>query len=1249
VNQLGEISLQKSRFEYSQSELKEQTIKDSNDFFKEILTELINVEEKYFTLVTSIDAFFNENERSIAITKLKNGGFTSHADEKDDVVLKEYKTNTFSLYTFMATAMFELTNTFVRFPTVIRLLSTSDSIKGLSQQNITIRDDILRSLYINVSELLQNDETISYLSESLYNEFNTLKQLNNNNVRIDIIAYYLRRFINDNHLYDKPNTSTEFNNLIRSFYLVSKKMLDNLKQIYYSTNSARTSQLDAITSKDNGIIKTFHNSTSPVISLIKIRMDGNQYINRRFRISPITKATNSQIMHVEYCDFDYRKGYGEGTKGNHEYAANGFPFYNKEGKETCNGFGAPSGEGDSIIPYNSDMYFGPFSRIYTPDMKNSDIVDDSVFVNSIEGRLRQSKPVCIIGYGASGSGKTSTLVYYKPDNPDLPGQDGILSLLSNRLKDKYKRIKIKVYEFEGNIHTTQPVTDYLIRKYPSEIMTELQSKSGGKLNVYGPKIEYIKRELSPQQENDLLDPTNVNETSFEYELRDVDRKQTWVKSDLGRYNKIPISYEEYQSLSSEKWYDTKSNLYYKLVKDSNVNANGTPILMASELVEFMDTKRSVAATANNPVSSRSHVIIFISYIPVNETEKPADLILCDFAGVENKFDCKNESTLLKLGSIPIKGTDSNGTTDGIPFYENYANQLKIKKYQDYFQTNEASCVELSNFDQNLNTNVKWLLNELRTNPLPVNDVVDPKTKSVLQKGAKTIEREYQKRYPATEMVPPLEFLQRINYLYSVKKLIQDQTQTYSDLLKSFERPRKEVGANKENYPIAIKTAKKFEDLLNSLTPSNSFKTYATNFLEKTPALIRYDQTKNSKEPPVGVLPKTLKDQLLKEIKFKQISIKDDSGINVFTISDLIDVPGTLYPWINTLFSIIPVYGYDLFQPYPDDASRKSALQIMQYAFEYGIIANNKNPTEYMTVSDSLPSFMASVCEDRVKEGLYINKSLEELRYFISSLVMMNSNGKMPPFVDQCAPLQCHPSYQNCFGINPYQSKQGTNEEKSSLAEQIKKVPNSADMTFCVLCVINVSRTSANNPPVSPYINITKLTAEYQRLQMVEHQFFMDKQSMKTLISDILNGQLLTNSLKINKNALDELKNHRLLGPPIDNVVVKKIKTLCEELAKRSVNEPGFMDQFKELIDLVYNLNAITTIGTLEFTDTMAKFGANSVTCTMNYTPITDEQCDVFLKNVNDNGKEVVRLGLEKLVKRKVISDQDMANQLKQFA
>ena len=89
---------------------------------------------------------------------------------------------------------------------------------------------------------------------------------------------------------------------------------------------------------------------------------------------------------------------------------------------------------DTFIPSStSKFYLGPFDKYY----KNTDNEDVAKDINSkIKSKLLAGETYCIIGYGQSGSGKTSTLIQLQLKNEN---KDGVLLelLKDNDIKNNY--------------------------------------------------------------------------------------------------------------------------------------------------------------------------------------------------------------------------------------------------------------------------------------------------------------------------------------------------------------------------------------------------------------------------------------------------------------------------------------------------------------------------------------------------------------------------------------------------------------------------------------------------------------------------------------------------------------------------------------------------------------------------------------------------------------------------------------------
>lgn len=1141
--------------------------------YERVLMELKQVQTYYTKLVTSL-----------AVVNQRNTTF-----QVDD-------TNTIMVYTFLTTALFHLTKTYLRLPSVLRMLSIPKASLG-SEENNTLRDSILKSFFVNKAVWFDKTHHVNRLlkdiNPELYQLYHHTIETHQGRVRIDILAYYLMQFV---YLIRKTErTSTEYNLFLRMIDSLSQTITANLKIIMYSEigeTKHKLSALDTIQEQVYRGLRSEHNASNKVMTFVKIRVDGSRPndINGRFECNLLTRGDKDdtylrRMLHVKYSDFDYRKNFGEDADtlnvGNAEFATNGFRFYTDMEEPACD---------LSLIKRNHDFYFGPFTQVYTADQSALDITNDRYFIDGVENKLRAGKPVCIIGYGASGSGKTSTLVYlsyYK--NGQRITQDGILAELSNKLSDTYDQsCRIQVYEFEGNIapgSDQDAISNYHVRKFPAPVVSEIND-AGKPVKVYSAYAE---------TNRDHMDPNDSHGTCFEYEIGTISGKKQWVKSDTNRFSKVAITEQKYQTLSRELRM-ISNGLYYQLVPDLDKSDGVVP--MAKDIADFMDNKRNIAATANNPVSSRSHVVIFITYAsPTGYTT----LVLCDFAGVENRFDCSSESVLSKLATIPTKATADNLPSEQTPFYQEQMGRIKQKKFEQFDRQHGA---ELREHAKGINdivwTNIDYLLRKMQSAPLT-------------NVQSKTAEAMFHALYPPSQMVNLTTFLERLKRIY-----------TLNDTLNKIPASMP-VGKGKP-IPIVIDN-KPISELLKA--------NYEDRKLSASTEIFRF--IKNTHKIDISRLmdPGTAYTIAMKPV----MPVEENQSITNKII------------WLSTN------YAKELFATYKSDAERDAALLVWQYYLE--CMVNVPNPvhsdiTYPVTVDNVAAAFTKNICEERVKEGLYINDSLKVLRQFIGQLVQSTSSG-YAPFVDACLPLQCNPFYKECFGINEY-NPDVRSVEKGSLAEQIMKAPNAKEMTFCIMCVVNFSK-KANNPPPSPYIDITALLTEYERLKTVEQQFFMKRRITQKVIQDRIqtefDGALMSNAFVVNPDVISAIMKHPLLTRPISTSIqdsVKKYGTYLLDQTKNVHNDGYYLKTLSDLIDLLNNSNAITTIGTLQFTDTMAKFGTSTMTCNLaaGDSKVQTTDTKAIINSITLAGAKDIYSGLSLLETKGVLTSKQFNEQYKPF-
>lgn len=349
-----------------------------------------------------------------------------------------------------------------------------------------------------------------------------------------------------------------------------------------------------------------------VLTFIKIRNDDpNGRFNPRFRI---TTDKNLNSMLIEYTDDEHarcaqkikdeisknlalesglacsKKG-GEilrairrlrgGTKKSHppntEYKTNPpTKVVKKKEKKDLE----ITDEGCQLAESPKTKYiFGPFTKIFTPDQGAKGIAESAVIQNTIIRRLDSGNNVCIFGYGQSGSGKTSLLIYYK-QCPNDDGEMGIMSRICD--KTKYTKLTVKIKE----------VGDF----------------------GQGATIR--------SDDNEFYRPHNFIKTGDHWEL----------------------NLDEHLSMGPlKKAFPTKTDL-----DNNELNINHDILKTLGGFVFFVtENMRLTKGTTNNPSSSRTHIFVFIKF-----TDGPT-LIIGDFAGVENVFDCSNPIVLDKMSNIII--------------------------------------------------------------------------------------------------------------------------------------------------------------------------------------------------------------------------------------------------------------------------------------------------------------------------------------------------------------------------------------------------------------------------------------------------------------------------------------------------------------------------------------------------------------------------------------------------------------------
>ena len=258
-------------------------------------------------------------------------------------------------------------------------------------------------------------------------------------------------------------------------------------------------------------------------------------------------------------------------------------------------------------------YFGPFDKYYDYHYSNKKIANDLSLSGGLLDKTisEDGKDMCIIGYGQSGSGKTSTLIYsnYKDNEGKEVVQDGVLiELCKNPMFiEKYKKIGLRA-----------------INLYLKETDDSIRSKED--MSVDNDK--YIYEDL-----------TSNDSYEFIYSVTDTGsglwKRKGFVQSggdeDVEEEDLDDYGMGDGQTRKCEK-------------KQKFTVKNGT----LGEYILDIFQKRQIEPTPNNPDSSRSHLIVCLDLYKQGETVPSRRVTVCDLAGVENEFNCDDTVEIAKF-------------------------------------------------------------------------------------------------------------------------------------------------------------------------------------------------------------------------------------------------------------------------------------------------------------------------------------------------------------------------------------------------------------------------------------------------------------------------------------------------------------------------------------------------------------------------------------------------------------------------
>ena len=581
---------------------------------------------KFINLFIFYISYYNKFKNSFLVKKLENlKNSEIYKTSKGDIV-KEFQ----DIVGAIASKRFVDIEDFFRFHFSLKSENFSNFI-GFTSFLLVEQSDAADTSYHNFS---MTDDTfkegLTELFDKISNLNTTKEDLKIDNLNEILFYYASTRFSKITTALSEQGNSNKF------FYVPDIKILGfmyftvlRLSQYYkneYVRNIERVLNNSSVYEKLSNFFDKYNESS--VISYIKIR-DGQNEPNPKYQLF--------NPRYIYYSDRDYKTsgdiagGLSLGLKPNSPSATLSLFYCNDPSaplkipqyqenwldipeRHTPNDTVITALDYNDLDNVNSNLFpkydhlfhYGHFNKV----LYNENNADFGKQMKEVITKLEKQKDVFIIGYGASGAGKTTTLIYDK--NELKPGRsnnpDGAVVHMLNELakKKEFQEINLTICELfmaKPEVGEEEIKPDTLYPKVIRKISNANFQFSNGSFKSKGLTFaNYSSQNMSANKED--------YQTHQEY--GELFMKQ----GDQDTYN------EEEDFPPGDDTLEVKFSL--------------------SKILQLLiDKKRKVSGTTNNPQSSRSHVLSIISFPKFTKEGKKDEtvkLYIGDFAGVENKFD-----------------------------------------------------------------------------------------------------------------------------------------------------------------------------------------------------------------------------------------------------------------------------------------------------------------------------------------------------------------------------------------------------------------------------------------------------------------------------------------------------------------------------------------------------------------------------------------------------------------------------------
>jgi hypothetical protein len=981
-------------------------------------------------------------------------------------------------------------------------------------------------------------------------------------VSVDIFINILGKILSDN--VDNTIKTIFAKKIIRYIYNIIKTgTLDILNDVLKLLND--TSNTD-IYNKFKNVL--YNKSKKNILTYLRIRCDS---INQNPQISSYSRRFDIKInstestLNVKYNDEDV--AYYTKTASDKVDLTDAYKVLHPNTKSIL----------DNNFTYNHNYIFGPFTRIFPP-LQDKRIVDNKTVgenLPEILDALKEGNAIFIIGYGASGSGKTSSLIYFNKTK-----ENGILMCLCNKLAQsgqeqrKWDSLTLKAYEFYD---------------LNNELITKKVPKTGE-----GIEFRY-----------DTIKGTFVSKKPYNHENTFLDRI-------IGNVKKI-TPFPQDTDFGNLLTHIIDTDRYVKATTNNPNSSRSHALIVVEFKSTLLDAKNPVliigdfAGVENKFTCDKPETLELFANIRENNNNNE-DLFYSKYnsaipqsGGTECAEYIKTKNPIYRVGKDKRRLIDDTNKEKIVSKYFSDDKQYhEIEKtIQDYVKNNNNNNKDIffafrnnkNKFIENNNSILEILSinnkikNGIAQSILSKEEIIELKTNiihnlfrinSKINNNSSSIKED--KNITAN-------FNEYINIINSkIKKHDRKNKKEYFDLI----RNSKEVEIQKEKY-INL-SGKYYNKIKNEIILKFIDSSISPNIISEFKFLsfesLYYGGTTSQKKTS-GIVQKIQEPEIQKPAFYEKTELIPLIEVLVSIKEYIINNNLFYYLFDNItredIDKIIPAniiqFILNILDKNFNTKLENIATNITEFKQCLGIIYDNTG--ELLIEEECRLKNIENICKIRTDEGIMINSTLASNRNFIAKLIQdrnKDSISLIPPFEDICI---------NSYLIgNSIFEKPIVDSTSSEIFKIIKgAVGNRYDeLIICVFCLLNISHM-ANNPPPSPYIDINSLKHNYYSYEKNNNnnnseKLLEVKENIKKTIETILRNK--TKEI-IDSDTYKEFKNDTSINKTIYNNFIKQIDTI----------------------------NAASAIGTLEFVDSLSKYFTTKEICTIPVSEKLSEYTDVL--------------------------------------